>query len=203
MKHLYLMRHGQTLYNVQKLVQGRCDSPLTEAGLAQARAAGEWLAAQGVAFDRICASPIGRALNTAHTVRDVLREHMGDESLLPGVEVVDGLKERCYGIYEEGPQSQVPADVWDPGEALVEAGGEGSAALRARMVETLRTLMDGRGVRNLLAVSHGSATLQFKLAWEHLAACDQDQPLGNCCILVFDYDEDSRTFANTRIVNQA
>lgn len=203
MKHLYLMRHGQTLYNLQKLVQGRCDSPLTEAGLAQARAAGEWLAAQGVAFDRICTSPIGRALNTAHTVRDVLREHADDEARLPGVEVVDGLKERCYGIYEEGLQSQVPADVWDPGEALVEAGGEGSVELRARMVETLSSLMDGEGVQNLLAVSHGSATLQFKLAWEHLAACDQNQPLGNCCILVFDYDERSRTFANTRIVNQA
>ena len=41
---LYLMRHGQTEFNVAKRVQGRCDSPLTELGRDQARAAGRWLA---------------------------------------------------------------------------------------------------------------------------------------------------------------
>ena len=30
MKKLYLLRHGQTEFNVKKLVQGRCDSPLTD-----------------------------------------------------------------------------------------------------------------------------------------------------------------------------
>ena len=30
MKRLYLLRHGQTEFNVKKLVQGRCDSPLTD-----------------------------------------------------------------------------------------------------------------------------------------------------------------------------
>ena len=37
MPRLYLMRHGQTEFNVQQLVQGRCDSPLTDLGIAQAR----------------------------------------------------------------------------------------------------------------------------------------------------------------------
>ncbi len=37
MKTLYLMRHGQTEFNVQKIVQGQCDSPLTTAGKDQAR----------------------------------------------------------------------------------------------------------------------------------------------------------------------
>lgn len=30
---LYLMRHGETLFNTQKRVQGWCDSPLTEKGI--------------------------------------------------------------------------------------------------------------------------------------------------------------------------
>ena len=33
MKDLYLMRHGQTFFNQEGLVQGACDSPLTELGL--------------------------------------------------------------------------------------------------------------------------------------------------------------------------
>lgn len=31
-KILYLMRHGETLFNVQRKIQGWCDSPLTENG---------------------------------------------------------------------------------------------------------------------------------------------------------------------------
>ena len=40
MKDLYLMRHGQTFFNQEGLVQGACDSPLTELGQDQARQAG-------------------------------------------------------------------------------------------------------------------------------------------------------------------
>ncbi len=40
MSKLYLMRHGQTLFNVLHRKQGWCDSPLTELGIEQARGAG-------------------------------------------------------------------------------------------------------------------------------------------------------------------
>ena len=45
MKRLYLLRHGQTEFNVKKLVQGRCDSPLTDLGRKQAGMAAAWLKA--------------------------------------------------------------------------------------------------------------------------------------------------------------
>ena len=62
---LYLLRHGQTEFNLQGRVQGRCDAPLTELGIEQAHGAAAWLVAQGVRFDRICSSPLGRARSTA------------------------------------------------------------------------------------------------------------------------------------------
>jgi len=34
-KTLYLMCHGQTLFNVRKKIQGACDSPLTGLGIQQ------------------------------------------------------------------------------------------------------------------------------------------------------------------------
>ena len=145
MKQLYLMRHGQTVFNVQKLVQGRCDSPLTDTGIAQAREASAWLASQQVAFDRICTSPLGRAYNTACIAREALQEVAGRSGeaacSVPVIEVVDGLIERSYGPYEGGPQRAVAAGVWDPGETLVPEGGEGSEAVRSRMVDTLTALM--------------------------------------------------------------
>ena len=201
MPKLYVLRHGQTVYNLQKRVQGHCDSPLTELGVEQARAAGRWIAAQGVRFDRMCSSPLGRTLATL----DVVREELTAAGMtgLPPVEPVDGLIERCYGEFEGGLQSDVPADLWDPGEALVPYGGEGSVALRERIVATMTDIMGAPGAETVLAVCHGSATLQFKLAWEPLARCPQDVHLSNCCVLVYDYDPEARTFACERIVNQS
>ena len=199
MSRLYLLRHGQTQYNLQGRVQGHCDSPLTELGASQAHAAGAWLAAQGVSFERIFSSPLGRALATA----EVAREELAAAGLpAPAVEPVDGLIERSYGPFEGGPASDVPAELWDPGETLVPYGGEGSAALRERIVATLTELMVSSRAQTVLAVSHGSATLQFKRAWEHAARCPQDVHLGNCCVLVYEFDPAARTFACEQIVNQ-
>ena len=200
MPMLYVLRHGQTEFNLQHRVQGRCDSPLTPLGVEQARAAGCWLAGQGVRFDRMCASPLGRAASTLEVVREELRA--AGEKDLPPTELMDGLMERSYGTFESGPTADVPADLWDPGEKLVPYGGEGSAELRERVVATMTGIMEAPGVECALAVSHGSATMQFKLAWEHLARCPQDVHLGNCCVLVFDYDPEARTFACEKIVNQ-
>lgn len=201
MSRLYLLRHGQTVYNLEHRVQGHCDSPLTDLGVAQAHAAGSWLAGRGEHFDRIFSSPLGRALATAEVAREELVA--GGQADAPCVEPVDGLIERSYGPFESGPAADVPCELWDPGEALVPFGGEGSAALRERIVSALTGLMLDSGAKTVLAVSHGSATLQFKLAWEGLARCPQDVHLGNCCVLVYEFDPAARTFVNTEIVNQS
>ncbi len=195
------MRHGQTEFNLAKRVQGRCDSPLTALGIEQAKGAARWLAGQDVAFDAMCASPLGRTRATIDVVRDVLSDGLDDA--LPPIEFMPGLIERSYGIYESGLQADVPADLWDPGDVLVADGGEGSANVRARMVDTLTRVMLRPNAETVLAVSHGSATLQFKQAWEHLAACPQDVPLGNCCVLVYRFDPRDHTFICENIVNQA
>lgn len=199
MATLYLLRHGQTEFNLQHRVQGHCDSPLTELGVRQAHAAGAWLAARRVRFERIFSSPLGRALATAEVARGELLAAGLPE---PGVETAEGLIERSYGPFEGGPAADVPTELWDPGEALVPYGGEGSVALRRRIVATLSDLMLASGSGNVLAVSHGSATLQFKRAWEHLARCPQDVRLGNCCVLVYEFDRSSRQFSCEEIVNQ-
>ena len=44
MKEFYLMRHGETRFNVHHRLQGVCDAPLTEVGIEQAKKAGQYLA---------------------------------------------------------------------------------------------------------------------------------------------------------------
>jgi probable phosphoglycerate mutase len=62
---LYLMRHGQTVWNAEGRMQGKLDSPLTDLGIAQAQAQARLIA--GVEARRF-ASPQGRAQQTARIV---------------------------------------------------------------------------------------------------------------------------------------
>lgn len=189
MKRLYLLRHGQTEFNVKKLVQGRCDSPLTVLGRQQARAAAAWLKAHGVVPDKVVSSPLGRAMDTA---RLIACELLGPDA---AVEPCEGIIERSYGAFEEGPHDALPTDVWDPGEDLIPFGGEGSHALQERMVATLTNLMSAKDTETLLAVSHGSASRQFIKAAAP-EGFELPTKLPNCAIMIFDF-EDSQEECDT------
>lgn len=189
MKRLYLLRHGQTEFNVKKLVQGRCDSPLTDLGRKQAGMAAAWLKAHGVVPDKVVSSPLGRAMDTASLVATEL---LGRDA---AVEPCEGIIERSYGTFEEGPHDALPTDVWDPGEDLIPFGGEGSQALQERMVSTLANLMSADDVETVLAVSHGSASRQFIKAAAP-EGFELPAKLPNCAIMIFDF-EDSQEECDT------
>jgi len=76
--HLYLVRHGQTLGNVEHLLVGHTDMPLDDLGMRQASQVG--LRLQSVPLDAIVASPLRRAHNTAgeiarHHEVEILLDH--------------------------------------------------------------------------------------------------------------------------------
>ena len=68
MKEFYLMRHGETRFNVQHRLQGVCDAPLTEVGIEQAKKAGQYLAKQEPIFDHVFTSTSERASDTLEIV---------------------------------------------------------------------------------------------------------------------------------------
>jgi len=91
---LYFVRHGETDYNRNSIVQGRgVDAPLNERGRRQAEALARRFAA--VPLDAIYASPLRRALETAEAVR---RYHPD----VPFFQVVD-LEEMDWGELEGNP----------------------------------------------------------------------------------------------------
>ena len=62
---IYIIRHGETQKNKKKLLQGRSNDPLNEAGIAQAEQAREYFENRGVHFDRVYSSPLIRAVDTS------------------------------------------------------------------------------------------------------------------------------------------
>lgn len=66
MLHLYIARHGQTHWNVEKRMQGWLDSGVTELGLYNARALGERL--KDIEFNQVYISPSKRTEETAKAI---------------------------------------------------------------------------------------------------------------------------------------
>lgn len=91
---LYVTRHGQTPWNVENIICGRTDVPLTDMGQEQACEAGRVLAREGVKFDRIIASPLMRAQKTAELIA---REVGFDKS---AVETDEHIIEFDFGEFE-------------------------------------------------------------------------------------------------------
>lgn len=70
---IFLVRHGETEWNRARRYQGWSDSPLTERGVAQAKAIGRQLAALPDACTAaIVTSPLGRARHTAEIIAECL-----------------------------------------------------------------------------------------------------------------------------------
>jgi 2,3-bisphosphoglycerate-dependent phosphoglycerate mutase len=65
MSKLVLLRHGQSRWNIAHRFTGWVDVDLTEKGEAEAVRAGELMAAEGLALDRVFASVLTRAIRTA------------------------------------------------------------------------------------------------------------------------------------------
>lgn len=87
MLELWLVRHGQSTYNIEKRIQGQIDAPLSEHGRAQARALQPRLQREN--FDKVYSSSLLRALETAHLA-------IPNATIIPD----ERIRERNFGIYE-------------------------------------------------------------------------------------------------------
>lgn len=187
---LYLMRHGQTLFNQLGKIQGACDSPLTELGIAQAQQAQIYFQENQIVFESIYASTQERAVDTAKIV-----------ARTEEIRMLKGLKEWNFGMFEGESERLNPKR--KPGETsygdfFVLYGGESADQVQNRMYETISQLMDNSTGGAVLTVSHGGAMYRFiqKIVPEDIVATLR---FTNCCILVFDYAE--QTFSFTGIVH--
>ena len=97
-----LIRHAQTVWNQDKMIQGQKDSFLTTAGREQSCTWGQRLAA--LTFDRILSSDLGRTVATAELINQVLRLPMKKTSRLREQDWGDWTGRRIRDIENEIPE---------------------------------------------------------------------------------------------------
>jgi broad specificity phosphatase PhoE len=151
---LYLLRHGETHWNVEQRMQGRGDSPLTERGREQVRCHADVLVASGV--DRLMVSPAGRTRASAEILMERLRAGGMD---VPAT-YHDALMERHCGDWEGMTIAEIQArypENWaareQDGYLHRPPGGESHADMEQRvaaLLESIRTDTD-----RIALVTHG------------------------------------------------
>lgn len=96
---LFIARHGQNEDNVNGVLNGHRDLPLTDLGRDQATQLAAGILEAGMTFDAIYCSPLSRAHETAQIVAKALRM---EEPI-----VVDALIERDFGVMTGKPIDQI------------------------------------------------------------------------------------------------
>ena len=181
---IYIVRHGQTEGNAAKQLQGRSNRPLNDAGLEQARKAGELLHAAGVRFSRVYTSPLIRAEQTA----DIIAEGIPQT-------VEERLIEMDYGPYEgmslNDPAPEVLAFFKDFAHTPAPAGMEPLDDVVARMGSFLEDIRDIGAHEDVLVSTHAIA---MKGALEYLTPDSHGSYwstyIGNCALYVCGVEAD-------------
>jgi 2,3-bisphosphoglycerate-dependent phosphoglycerate mutase len=157
---LELVRHGQSEWNLKNLFTGWRDVDLSEQGIAEARAAGRKLKAQGLRFDVAFTSALIRAQRTL----DIMLDELGQR----GIPVLkdQALNERDYGdlvglnkddARKRWGEEQV--HIWRRSYDIAPPGGESLRDTAARVLpyyiqEILPRVLQGKRV---LVSAHGNS----------------------------------------------
>ncbi len=155
--NLYLIRHGQTEWNIKDQMQGSKNSPLTENGVLGAQITGKYL--KNTPFIQAYSSPQQRAMET----RDYIIQE--NDNVIPSTEL-DNLREMDFGIWEGKHvpllKKEIPeftTYLTDPGnfDASINQG-ENYLDILSRMKEALNVIVKNapQDKGNILVVSHGT-----------------------------------------------
>ncbi len=150
-RKIFVIRHGETLFNSEQKLQGHCNSPLTNKGESQALAVGTTL--KEYLSDRsyhVYCSSLGRAVQTAQIICDAIGY---DQSALTQD---DRLKEFSLGEWE---QQTIPSLI-EENPALLERrdwyiqapGCEAYESVKGRLLSWISELPEEQ---DIVVISHG------------------------------------------------
>ena len=154
MNKLYIVRHGQTDWNVQKLLQGKTDIELNKEGIRQAKELSKVIGLNKI--DVCICSPLKRTKKTAELILGKKVPIIYDELIV----------ERDFGNYEGKPIIfDLIAKQWDYKTNDVDGEIESVQECLKRAKKFLDKISSKYKNKNILIVSHGGfiKTLHFNL----------------------------------------
>lgn len=186
LKKIYLLRHGQTDYNLQGVVQGSgIDAPINATGRAQAQAFFE--AYQEVQFDQLYHSAL---IRTRQSIQGFIDLGIPVTSLVELNEISWGNYEGTPMTPEEGEYYRMMLDQWQQGNLdYAIAGGESPNSVAERLHRAIQIILNGPG-ETILVCMHGRAMRIFLslICQTPLKEMDQYEH-GNLCLYLLQQEE--------------
>lgn len=153
-KTIYLIRHGETAFNRQGVVQGSgVDSDLNELGQVQAEAFFQHY--QHIAFDKVYTSGLKR---THQSVSKFLQKNLPWEQHKGLNEISWGVREGKIPSNQDNEYYKVLIDSWIAGETNIPSeGGESPADVIARQKPVIDLILSRPEEETILIAMHGRA----------------------------------------------
>ena len=145
--NLYVVRHGETIWNVEKRVQGITDIPLTDKGRSEAKELQELISTLNI--DVVISSPLDRARETAKILID---------SKLP-INTDDRIKERDWGMNEGALIDTV--DRWDCWDVILNTKVQNIECIQDfmyRVSSFIEEIKIKHKYKNVLIVTHSAVS---------------------------------------------
>ena len=181
--HLGLLRHGQTDWNINFLLQGVTDIPMNQTGIEQVKLAAQAIRAED--WDVVLTSPLSRARQTA----EIIASQHGYTEIIEQ----ELLIERSFGEAEGLSHEQWRAKY---SNLDVIPGGESRTQLAERSKLLLETISKELAGKRVLAISHG-ALIRTLIAIASNNELPRDgERLGNASLNVVKHSDNSWQVVN-------
>jgi len=177
MAKVYVIRHGETDYNVENRYCGRTNIDINENGIVQARLIAEKLKDNDI--DSIIASSMIRAKHTADIINSLLNVNC---------EIHDSIIEIGMGVYEGLTKEEIQKIYPEMWAACSPKGRESEIDVQKSVFDTLEQLKDKYKDKNILIVTHGYIT---KVIYKYFTDCNNEEfknyRQNNCEIKVYEW----------------
>lgn len=174
-KKLYLIRHGETVFNLEDRKQGQCDSPLTKKGINQMMVDRKWFIDNNIVFDHVYCSTLPRAIKCTELITD------------HPFEIDDRIKERSFGKDEGMKQNGKHSDDVYPGDV----GGESNIQLKNRVIPVYKEIMNKDDHQCVMIMSHGGICWQLSEAYKEYGDIDPlPRSVSNGAIYIYEYENE-------------
>ena len=192
---LYIVRHGETEWNVIKRFQGQLNTPLTEKGMEKLRETGKKL--ENVLFDEVYTSELGRTVASAEII---LNENRGYKNKKRELQKLAELNEVYFGVWQGLTYEEVFLKYPEEGNNYfynvknykaenVEA--EKLEDALERFLKGINKILDSHESGNILVVTHGTVFEMFMnyVANDSIFDIDERTLMGNGDYKVFSYKD--------------
>lgn len=197
---LYIVRHGETEWNVIKRFQGQLNTPLTEKGMKKLVETGKKL--KNILFDQVYTSELGRTVASAEII---LNENNGYKNNKLELQKLAELNEVYFGVWQGLTYEEVFLKYPEEGNNYfynvknykaenVEAENVEAEKLEdalERFLKGINKILDSHESGNILVVTHGTVFEMFMnyVANDSIFDIDERTLMGNGDYKVFSYKD--------------